>query len=420
MKIRITIAAFLFMLGGMLSAQERLSSYLETAAKNNPGLKAMFNEYMASLELVPQVGTLPDPKLAFGYFIQPVETRNGPQRAVISISQMFPWFGTLGAREEVAASNAKAKYESFLEYKSKLLFEVKATYFDLYFIKKGIDISIENIRILETFRNLALIKIEAGNASGVDELRVEMELADLENKLAVLKDRWNVHAVKFNNLLQVEENSPIEIPDRMWKFDLPYSRQAVLDSLRLNNHQALKYDFMLESFRNKESLARKSGLPNISLGIDYFAIGKTDNTMIDADKNGQDAIIFPKIGITIPLYRKKYTAMVNEAIFMQDAIISKKEDKINTLENLFERAYSEYLDADRRISLYHKQKNFAEKAINILEVEYATDGKNFEEILRMEKRLLSYALELEKAYSDKQASIAFIFYLMGNKQNIIS
>jgi cobalt-zinc-cadmium efflux system outer membrane protein len=33
--------------------------------------------------------------------------------------------------------------------------------------------------------------------------------------------------------------------------------------------------------------------------------------------------------------------------------------------------------------------------------------------LRMERRLLSYALELQKAYADKQASIAFINYLMG-------
>ncbi|RLD50707.1 MAG: TolC family protein, partial [Bacteroidetes bacterium] len=61
----------------------------------------------------------------------------------------------------------------------------------------------------------------------------------------------------------------------------------------------------------------------------------------------------------------------------------------------------------------NKQKVYAQKAISILETEYATNGKNFEEILRMEKRLLSYSLELEKAYSDKQASIAFINYLMG-------
>ena len=414
MKKQIILFSILLFLSSLLAGQETLSQYLEIAATNNPGLKARFSEYMASLEAVPQVGALPDPQLAFGYFIQPVETRNGPQRARISLSQMFPWFGTLGAREEVAISQSKAKYEAFEEYRSNLYFEVKATYYDLYFIKKGIDITIENVGILKTFRNLALIKIEAGKASGVDELRVEMEVADLENRLALLKDSWSLHSVKFNNLINVDESSSIEIPETLWDIDFPYSRQAALDSLRLRNHQVLSFDFMLESFQNRELLAKKAGLPNMSVGIDYITIGKSDNTMIDASKNGQDAILFPKIGITIPLYRKKYSAMVNEAIYMQEATIGKKEAKINTLEVLFERSYFEYLDAQRRIGLYQKQRNFAEKAISILETEYATNGKDFEEILRMEKRLLTYALELEKAYTDKQASIAFINYLMGN------
>ena len=38
--------------------------------------------------------------------------------------------------------------------------------------------------------------------------------------------------------------------------------------------------------------------------------------------------------------------------------------------------------------------------------------KNFEEILRMERRVLKYGLELERARSDKQAAISFINYLM--------
>ena len=39
--------------------------------------------------------------------------------------------------------------------------------------------------------------------------------------------------------------------------------------------------------------------------------------------------------------------------------------------------------------------------------------KNFEEILRMERKVLKFNLELEKARADKQAAISFINYLMG-------
>ena len=66
------ISIILFLISLTVSAQSELDNYLQTAAENNPGLKAKFNDYMATLEKVPQVVALPDPTVAFGYFIQPV------------------------------------------------------------------------------------------------------------------------------------------------------------------------------------------------------------------------------------------------------------------------------------------------------------------------------------------------------------
>jgi hypothetical protein len=90
-----------------------------------------------------------------------------------------------------------------------------------------------------------------------------------------------------------------------------------------------------------------------------------------------------------------------------------KADKINVLESVFENANTDYQDSKRKIVTHTKQLEIAGKALRILESEYATDGKNFEEILRMEKLVLMHSLELEKSRSDLNASIAFINYLMG-------
>ena len=408
MKNKIIIISIFLSLSSALFAQDVLNQYLETAAKNNPALKAKFNAYNASLEKIPQVGALPDPQVTFGYFVMPVETKNGPQQAKVSFTQMFPWFGTLSSKEDIFISVAKSKYEDFEDAKSNLFFDVKSTYYDLYFIKKGIDVSLENIEILNTFKRLALIKIEAGKASAVDLLRVELELNDLENSLALLKDNWFVNAVKFNNLLNVENNANIQIPKTLWTADLHYSRQAVIDSLTMNNHQLKSLDFLKESFAYNEKYRQNQGKPNIILGIDYAAIGNSGTS----PNAGKDALMF-KVGVTIPLYRKKYSAMVNEAVIQQKVIEDKKLDKVNVLETLLEKAYSEYADANRRIILFKKQSKLAKRAIKLLENEYANSGKNFEEILRMDKSVLKYSLELEKARADKQVSIAFINYLMG-------
>ncbi len=134
---KIFLSISILTLSFSVGAQEVLDRYLIVAAENNPGIKARFNEYMAALKVAPQVKALPDPQLAFGYFIQPVETRVGPQEFRISASQMFPWFGTLKTKENMAIQTAKAKYEAFEEAKSKLFNEVKGTYYNLYFNGKA-------------------------------------------------------------------------------------------------------------------------------------------------------------------------------------------------------------------------------------------------------------------------------------------
>lgn len=410
MKKIIYILSFLMLaLTANVYAQNELNPYLETAAANNPGLKVKFNEYMAALEKVPQVGALPDPTVAFGYFIQPVETRVGPQQAKISASQMFPWFGTLSSRENSVEALAKAKYEVFKEAKSKLFYDVKSTYYNLYFIHQAIDITNKNIDILASFKGLANIKVESGSASSVDAYRVQMEINDLENQLALLKDNAQVLSVKFNSFLNVDVNSNVQIAEKLTEVSLLDKRSA-LDSVLINNNTLAAFDYQIEDLQYQQKTASKEGLPQFNIGFDYTFIGEGSSTASNA---GQDAFMFPKVGITVPLYRKKYKAKVQEVIYLQEAKTNEKFDKENTLTVLFESVWKDYQDALRRTSLYQEQEELAEKSLSILESEYATSNMNFEEILRMERKLLKYALEMQKATADKEAAVAFIQYLQG-------
>jgi cobalt-zinc-cadmium efflux system outer membrane protein len=397
----------------IVNAQDPLDTYLMEAANNNPGLKSRFSAYLAALEKVPQVGGLPDPQVSFGYFIQPVETRVGPMRAKFSATQMFPWFGTLGAKRDATTEMAKVKYEEFREARSRLFFDVKSTYYNLYFIQKAIGISIRNISLLGMLRKVALVKVESGMASSVDVLRVEMEIADLRNQLALLKDKYRSQVAGFNNLLNVDSQRIVSIPDSLPNVPLAMTREAVLDSIRMGNHQVLQMEFAEASYEKQEVAARRTGLPNFMIGMDYTIVGKSPNPSLSSSESGKDAIVFPMVGITIPIYRNKYESMAKEAILLQQSAESGKIDRINILETTFEKAYAEYLDADRRIPLFGEQSVRAEKTLGILRTGYETSGKNFEEVVRMERRFLQYQLELEKARADKKAAIAFIDYLAG-------
>jgi cobalt-zinc-cadmium efflux system outer membrane protein len=412
--IRCIVTLFMLLGSIPLNAGEVLDGYLTEAADSNPGLKSKFNDYLAALEKVPQVGALPDPQVTFGYFISPVETRVGPQRARISASQMFPWFGSLGAKKEASVLLAKSKYELLEEAKSRLFFDIKSTYYNLYFAQKAIEITGENIDILKTFRRLALSKVESGLASSVDVLRVEMEIDDLENQLALQKDGYGAMQSAFNNLLNTDDQRTISLPDTLVVIDPGLDRKTVLDSIRSHNHQVLQMEIMEASFKKQEVVARKTGKPNFMVGFDYVVVGKSTSPMTAPSESGKDAFVFPMVGLSIPLYRHKYTAMVKEAVLMQQSTNDAKRDKINALETTFAVTEKEYKDAIRRIPLFTGQSARANNSLNILRTEYETSGKNFEEVLRMERQLLRYRLEIEKARSDKGATMAFIQYLMGD------
>jgi len=408
-KIIYSIIFLILSFAVKISAQDDLSRYLTTAAENNTSLKVKFNEYMAMLERIPQVAALPDPSIAFGYFIQPVETKSGPQQAKISATQMFPWFGTRSSLKNSVAALAKAKYEIFEEAKSKLFYDIKSSYYDLYFNQQAIKITNENIKILYSFKGLAKIKIESGTASSLDIYRVQMEINDLKNQLSLLKNNAHALSVKFNSYLNIDTNSPINIAENLK--ELTYlDKQDILTNIRINNHSLNAFDYQIEELRHRQKVATKEGLPRFSVGIDYSFIGKGDNT---ASNRGQDAIMFPMIGFTIPLYRGKYKAKVQEVKYLQTAKANEKIDKENTLIVLFENIWKEYQDALSRTKLYQEQKELAEKSLSILETEYANNNINFEEILRMERQRLKYSLEKQKATADREAAIAFIQYLQG-------
>ena len=403
---------FVLMMGSHLFGQSDLEGYLKFAAENNPGLKAKFNDYMAAMEKVPQVGALPDPSIAFGYFIQPVETRVGPQEWRFNLAQSFPWFGLLNAKEDVATELANAKYEEFENTKSNLFFEVKTAYYNYYFIEKAIEITQENMEILKIFKNLSLVKIEAGNASVVDELRVELELNDLENQLALFQDTKYALQVKFNNLLNADEQAAITVPATLWQEELPEGQLEILEEIYASNHQLKAIEHRLNAFVNQEAVAKKEGLPKFNVGLSYTIVG--ENPLSTATDNGQDAFLFPSVGISIPLYRKKYKAMVNEAQYLQEGETLRKEDKKNSLNTIYENTSKDFNDGDRRIALNKRQSKIAKKVLDILITSYSTDSKDFEEVLRIERQLLQYELAHQKALTDKNAAVAFIYYLLGN------
>lgn len=387
--------------------------YLKIAVENNPELKSIFNQYLATLERMPQAKALPDPTVMFNVFASPVETRVGAQNAGISLSQAFPWFGQLKSQENAVAQLAKARYEAFEEAKNKLFFNVRSEYFNLYVLEAAIRITQENINILESYRELANVRLESNTGSAVDLLRVEMDMDELNNQLLYLEDSRLPIQARFNELLNTNDPMDIVIPDSLGTISFSENKQILMDSIIAQNPLLKSFDYEVSSLDAEIDVAHKMGLPSFSLGLAYTSI--SPRTDVDMPGNGKDALIFPQVGVRIPIYRKKYQSMVKEKEILKTSVYNRKENKENELETALEKGWRDYSDAVRRVALYNRLIQYANQSRDILIAQYTTAGSDFEEVLRMERQLLRYELELEKSRADQNTFVAYINYLTGKQ-----
>ena len=103
--------------------------------------------------------------------------------------------------------------------------------------------------------------------------------------------------------------------------------------------------------------------------------------------------------------------MVMEKELMQTARLQEKEDTQNKLIKQLEEVWRDKLDAERRIYLNIHLSDLAQQSLDLLLADYTSAGADFEEVLRMERKLLKYELALEKARADQSTSAAYIDYL---------
>ena len=397
--------------------EHNLNQYLILAAENNPELKALFNEYLAALEEVKQEGVLPDPQLSFGYFIQPIETRVGPQRATASFSQMFPWFGTLDAQQKVAAERARMALHMFNIGKMELYRDLGITYNELYYLQEAIEITEENLELLKSFKGIAEVNFESGKSGFSSVLQVQMEQEELESRLEYLLDSKIPLVTEFEQLLNTDLEEPVDFPDSLWEEQLALEKNEIYDVILAKNPRLVHLMHEAKTLEHEVEVAEKMGMPSISLGMSYTNISpRTDlEPSMQLPDNGKDAFLAPQVGLRLPVYRKKYKAMKKEALLQQEAVGLRRENAKNEVFTELEQLYRDYLDAQRKIALYQRLTSIARQSLELLQTEFITGQNNFFEIIRMERQLLNYRLELERARTEKNNNVYRINYLMGEQ-----
>src|SRR6516162_5420833 len=122
-----------------LTTNSSLSDFLTYALLNQPKVEAAYFDWLASVE-----------RITVQMDIQEVVTSLMP-----GLMMSFPGMGKLKAAGETAAAASQGGYFTFKAASLESAYQVKSTYYRLYFLEEKIRVNRENFAILQDLERLA-------------------------------------------------------------------------------------------------------------------------------------------------------------------------------------------------------------------------------------------------------------------------
>lgn len=388
---------------------ELLAEYISTALSQNPDIRATEQQYRAALLEAPQARwSLPDPQLSSMFFPQGMLWPGGEQYASISLQQMFPWFGTLSAREAMADIMSEAEFEAYRDRRSQIIYDVREVYYEMFEVQQKIKIKEEHLHLFQSFIDIARSRIETGQGRSSEVLSIEMEREDLRQDIENLHDRVTKLRQDLASLLNAEEPEELSLPDTLEEPQPETDPQELKAQIGEKHPAVSRWDKVSNYYEQKEYTTKLESRPNIGLGAEYMVMSPTDQ--FDFGHNG-DNMIVPMVSISLPIYRSRYNAEREQALLKAEQATERQQSEILRLYRQWEDELAKYRDAERLIEHYREQVHRSNRALSLMQQDYAGQRIVFEEVLRMQQRLLDYEIELTEAIAENNRSIAKLEYL---------
>jgi cobalt-zinc-cadmium efflux system outer membrane protein len=395
-----------------------LRDLVKTALRDSPELKEAEAAWKASLEKARVVSALPDPNLAATAFLESVETRVGPQEAVLVFTQKLPWFGKLSAAGQAALEEALEKAWTWRSLQRETVRQVKKTFYDLVYLFEALKITDEDISTLRRYEDIALTRYGTGKGIQQNVVKVQSETTRLNERRIVLLRQRDVARRRLARLV----GSPLgrielDFGDRPLP-DVDLRLEDLYGKVRKNREELQARLHAVRSSREGVRLAKKQYWPDFNLGFNYIIVGdrKDPAGLQEAPMdNGKDAIGV-LASINLPIWYPKLRAGVDEARleeYRARAAYARQEDSV-----LFEvqDAYINLESLREQLDLYrHALIPQAEQSLESSEAAYETGKLTFLELLDSERFLLNVRYGYAKIKSDYLIALADMERALGTR-----
>ncbi|MCB9647089.1 MAG: TolC family protein [Deltaproteobacteria bacterium] len=388
-----------------------LPGQLAVAMERNPELQAAFHRWRASVLRISRARRLPEPVLGFGLFVSAVETRVGPQRARLGLSQTFPWPTRLTAGADAAAAEARAQARRFDALALAVGRRVTEGYWRLWVIRQNRATHTQHLEVLRALSESARARVATGATALADQQQVDLAVARLQDLLRGMDEAERATAAQLRATLGVPPGTRLPTPGEPPQASLPAESDAAM-AAEARAHPAV--EALTLGAEAKDALARAESaerLGGLTLSADWIITGANGTGL---PEDGKDAVVVGA-GLKVPLWQGSYGEAVEAAEAEATAQRADARAAADQAEAELEGALSAVRDATRRVQLHRTTLvPQAESALESVLGAYASGRGTVAQGLLAQRDLLDLRLELDRARAEHAIQWARLEQVVGH------
>jgi cobalt-zinc-cadmium efflux system outer membrane protein len=383
-----------------------VDDYLRYAMLNNAELAASFEQYKAAMEEVPQAKALPDPEVQYGYFARQSEMQ---MDQMLGVMQMFPWFGRIEARADVAEAKAQAARQRYEAARLSLIRQVKEIFYEYSYLAVATDIAKENLELLKHFEEVARTKYMTSAATHPDIIRAQVELATMEYVLKSLEALREPTTAKLNSILNRPSDAELPWPSKERLVQVHIDHDLVVNMLLQSNPELAELTWEISAAKSGVELTRRNFYPNVGVGVEWTEFEKSGGN------SGRDSVAL-MFRMNLPLWRDSYKAGEEQARAMVRQIQHQKTNIQNRRTAEAVRVLYDIGDSQRQMDLYGLDLIAkAQELVGASESAYKAGTVDFLSLIDAQRMLLQYRLDYERAVTNYQQKLAELEMLVGQE-----
>lgn len=377
-----SLVVVLLFVSTLLALPAEIQKYRDELVENHPLLIGLEEEIQRNKKEETLATRQPDLMVGGALALSPIETRVGPQRGVLTVSQKLLFPSLLRAKKATIQSKESILQTRILAHTAILTAEMLTHILNMYEIENKIVLLRDYNRLIKTRVDVVEARYISNSTGRRAVISAELELIRNEDKIKKLEKMKGDKVIAFNTLLGYEKGSDVSVPTELLTIIVPS-----MDTYQDLNPQLKLFDTRIATAVEKVQLEKELLFPGLTIGGKYLFNGESDMKPAPME-NGKDAF---QVFVSAPVPFKKRKNSLRVSVQQQKILELKAEKEAldRSLSKQIETLYSALDEEERRVTLSTDRvlPKLIELQENSLEL-YSTGKLRFHELILVERELM--------------------------------